>query len=165
LASAEAFSTAASAPEMTVWPGELRLAAETARPVGGQRKDGSHAALADGNGELHGAPASLDGAHGVGKGDRAGGHMGRPLAQRVTRSHLWPDSVQGQHARDGSAHRENCRLGVLRQLEIFRGAFGDQLCERETGGLIGLGEGVAGDGITLGKFVAHANSLRTLPRK
>jgi len=33
LASAEAFSTAASAPEMTVWPGEFRLAAATVKPV------------------------------------------------------------------------------------------------------------------------------------
>ena len=37
--------------------------------------------------------------------------------------------------------------------------------EREADGLVGLGEGLAGNGKTLGKLATHADGLRTLPRK
>jgi hypothetical protein len=37
--------------------------------------------------------------------------------------------------------------------------------EREAKGLVSLGKGLGGGGKMLGKFAAHANGLRTLPRK
>jgi len=73
--------------------------------------------------------------------------------------------MQGQHTQDGDAHREDGRLGVLRHLEVFFRPLKDQLCDREANGLVGLGEGFAGNGKTIGKFAAHANGLRALPWK
>ena len=41
----------------------------------------------------------------------------------------------------------------------------DQFGEREAESLVGFGKGLGGDGEALGEFAAHANGLRTLPRK
>ena len=131
----------------------------------GERENGSHAALAGRNGLLHGLSACLDEAHGVGKAVGAGGHVGRPLAQRVSGSQRGLDAMERQHAQGCYAHGENRRLGVFRELELFLRPLEDQLREQEAGGFVGLGEGVAGNGKTLGKFAAHAYALRTLPRK
>ena len=154
----QAFSTAASAPEITVWPGEFRLAAATVRPVSAaasgrlpppgrrKRKHGGHCALSSGNGQLHGPPASLHGAHRIGKAERPGGHMGAPLAQRVSGGQRRLHALLGQHAPGGDADGENGRLGVLGELEVLFGPFEDQFGKREAESLVGLGKGLCGNG-------------------
>ena len=71
----------------------------------------------------------------------------------------------GQHAQRRHAHGQNRRLGILGQLQVFFGPFKAELRQRKSAGLIGLGKGLFGNRETLGKFAAHANRLRTLPRK
>jgi hypothetical protein len=73
--------------------------------------------------------------------------------------------MQGQHAQRGNARGKNGGLGVFRQPEVCRRPLEDQLGNRKAQSLVGLGEGIAGNGKAIGKFAAHANRLRTLPRK
>ncbi len=132
LQSAAAFSTAAVAPEMTVWLGELRFAAWTARPVSlaasAQASDtrvgssASTAAMAPcpaWNCLLHGAAASFDGAHRMGEGKRAGNDVRRPLAQRMSGGDGRRDAMLGKNAGRCHADRHDGRLRVLGQTQIF----------------------------------------------
>ncbi len=75
------------------------------------------------------------------------------------------DAVLGQHAPGSDADSENGRLGVFGEPEVFFRPLEDQFGEREAEGLVGLGKGLGGDGETSPEFAAHANGLRTLPRK
>jgi hypothetical protein len=59
----------------------------------------------------------------------------------------------------------NGRLGVLREPQVVFGALKDQLGERETEASSASAKVWAATGKRSAKFAAHANGLRTLPRK
>ena len=109
--------------------------------------------------------ARLHGAHRIGKGERAGNDVRRPFAQRVPRGKRRRNAVLGEHARRRHAHRHDGRLRVLGQAQIFFRPFETELRKREAERRIGLGKGLSGDGKSFGELAAHANGLRTLPRK
>jgi hypothetical protein len=178
LARADAFSTAASAPEMTVWPGELRFAAATVSPVsasaslqasatsaGSKDRTGGHGSLAGGDGQLHGSAAGFHRAYRIGKAECSGGYVGRPLAQRMPRGKRRLDALFREHAPRCDAHREDRRLSVLGEAQVFFRTFKDEFRERKAERLVGLGKGLRSDGKAFSEFAAHAGGLRTLPRK
>ena len=144
---------------MTVWLGELRLAAATDEAgfglgltarLGHQRrvecKNGRHGALPLGDGKLHGSAARLHSAHRVAKAERAGGNVCRPLAQRMPRGKRRVNALLGEHPPHGDADRQDCRLSVLGEAKVFFRALEDQLRERKAQRLVGLAKGVCGDG-------------------
>jgi hypothetical protein len=170
---ADAFSTAAAAPEITVWPGEFSGLNDEAGFGGGfgagfghqrcvERKHRCHGALALRNRKLHGASASLDRTHRIGEGKRAGQDVRRPFAERVTGGKRGRDAALGQHARRGNADGENCRLGIFRQAEVRFRPLEAQSREREAEGRIGFGESLSGYGKAIGEVAAHSNGLRAL---
>jgi len=114
---------------------------------------------------LHGAATGLDGADGVGKAERSGGDVGGPLAEGVAGGQGRLDAVLGEDAPGGDADGENGRLGVFGEAQVFLRTFKDDFRERKAEGLIGFGKGLCGDGEASPEFAAHANGLRTLPRK
>ena len=89
----------------------------------------------------------------------------RPLAQRVAGGERRRNAVLGEHARRRHAHRHDGRLRVLGQAQILFRPFETELRKRKAERRIGLGEGLSGYGKSFGKLAAHANGLRTLPRK
>ena len=91
--------------------------------------------------------------------------MGRPLAEGVPCGQRRFHAVLGKNAAGRHARRENGRLGVLSEPQLFFRALEDQFGEGEAESLVGLGKGLGGDGETIPEFAAHANGLRTLPRK
>ena len=130
-----------------------------------ERKHGCHGSLPRRNRLLHGAPASLHGAHRIGKGERAGNDVRRPLAQRMPGGQRRRNAVLGENARCRHAHRHNGRLRVFGQAQIFFRPFETEPRKREAERRIGLGKGLSGNGKSLGELAAHAYGLRTLPRK
>jgi hypothetical protein len=169
LASAAARSTAASAPEITVWPGEFRLAAATTTGFGHlgriQRKHRGHCTLSRRDSQLHRPPASFHGAHRISKTERTGGYVGAPLAERVPGGQCRLNAVLRKHAPGRNAYGKDGRLRVLSELEIFLGPLKDQFGEREAEGLVGFGKGLDGYGEVSHEFAAHADGLRSLPWK
>src|SRR5580658_6518368 len=77
----------------------------------------------------------------------------------------WMNTVLGEYAQGGYADGENGRLGVFGELEVLFRAFEDDFGEGKAEGFIGLGEGLGGDGETIGEIAAHAYRLRTLAGK
>ena len=114
---------------------------------------------------LHGRAARLHGAHRIGKGERSRNHVRRPLAQRVPGGQRRLHAVLGQHARRRHAYGHDGRLRVLGQPQILFRPLETEPRKREAERRVGLGEGLCRDRKTLGKIAAHANGLRTLPRK
>ena len=92
-------------------------ASATARRI--ERQNCRHRALACGNGQLHCAAACLHRPHSIGKLQRACSHMRRPLAQGVTCGQRWMHAMFRQHAQRSHAHRQNGRLRVLGELQVF----------------------------------------------
>ena len=123
------------------------------------------APCAGGNGLLHGRAARLHRAHRIGKGERSGNDVRRPLAQGVAGGQRRLDAVLGQHARRCHADGHNGRLRVFGQAQIFFRPLEAEPRKRKAERRVGLGKGLGGDRKTLGKLAAHANGLRTLPRK
>jgi hypothetical protein len=74
-------------------------------------------------------------------------------------------TLLGQDAPGSHAHRENGRLGVFRELEVFFRPLEDEFGERKAERFIGFGKGIRGHGKMLCEVAAHANGLRTLARK
>jgi hypothetical protein len=132
---------------------------------GVQGEDGGHGALTGGNGQLHGPATGFDRADSIGKTEGSGGDVCRPLAERMAGGKGGLNAVRGEDAPGGDADGEDGRLGVLREAEVFFRAFKDEFGERETEGFIGFSKGLGGEGKLLGERAAHANGLRTLPRK
>jgi hypothetical protein len=75
------------------------------------------------------------------------------------------DALGGQNSPRRDAHREDGGLSVFREPEMILGALEAEPGEREFEGLIGLGEGLGGDGKVFRQLAAHADDLRTLTRK
>jgi len=142
-ARADAFSTAASAPEITVWLGELKLAAATVRPVSASASRHASATRAGSkrgwrpwrparrHSQLHGPAASLHGPDCIRKTQRSRGHVGRPLAERVARGKSRLNAVLRQHPPRGHADGQNRRLRVFRQPQVFVRPFEDQFGKRK----------------------------------
>ena len=103
--------------------------------------------------------------HGIEPALAAGHSLGEWSAHVAAGTYSFADAVLGQHAPGGDADGENGRLGVFSEAEVFFRPLEDEFGERETEGLVGLGKGLGGDGETSAEFAAHANGLRTLPRK
>ncbi len=141
------------------------LSASLGHLRGIEREHGGHGSLPRRNGLLHGAPASLHGAHRIGKGERARNDVRRPLAQRMPGGERRRNAVLGEDARCRHAHRHDGRLRVLGQAQIFFRPFETEARKREAERRIGLGKGLSGNGKSFGEIAAHANGLRTLPRK
>lgn len=125
---------------MTVWPGgvEIRGGDCKAGLFGGlpadlfhlsrvERENGGHGAQTGRNRQLHGCSARLHRAHGIGEADGPGSHVSAPFTKGVTGGYGRLNAMQSQHAQCGDARGEDGRLGVFRQLEVFRRPLEDQL--------------------------------------
>ena len=83
----------------------------------------------------------------------------------------WPgdesrcNSLLGQDARSGYAHRHNGGLRVLGETKILFRSFKAEARKRKAESRVGFGEGLGCNGKSLGEFAAHADGLRTLPGK
>ena len=75
------------------------------------------------------------------------------------------NAVLGKHARRRHADRHDGRLRVLGQAQVFFRPFEAEPRKREAERRVGLGKGLSGNGKSFGELAAHANGLRTLPRK
>jgi hypothetical protein len=73
--------------------------------------------------------------------------------------------MRGEDAGGGYADHHDGRLRVLGQAQSFFRPLETQLGKRESERRVGLGKGCSGYWKSLGKLPAHANGLRTLPRK
>ena len=179
-ASSAARSQAALVPEMTILPGQSRLAISRTSPLPGlcaegldlhplQPQDADHAAGRGVGGLLHGCPALLHQRQAVLEIHHAGEDHGRILAQaqaggRFAGQHhvgrLGPQRFQGRQA-----GHEQGRLAVDRGVEFFGRAL-----EAELGQIVAEHFGGAvveppGGGQRLGQTPAHAHGLRALPRE
>ena len=173
LHSSAARSTAALAPLMTTWPGELMLAGSQTSPwnavagfiagvayrVEAEVEDGGHGSHAHRNGLLHVLAAIANGAHRVGKAEASRRRRARNIRPGSGRRQSWELSLPRQHAGGGDRNGKNGRLGDLGQLELFVRAFKAKLAELIAKSLVSLFEGAAGDGVMDGQFLAHAGGL------
>ena len=168
--------TAAAWPEITVWSGELRFAAEQTSPFDGtlagvrhdggrQAHDGGHCADACGDGFLHVGAALANELDGVGEFQRASSYEGGIFAEAVAGHKIGSEAFFREDAIDGDRAGENGGLGIGGELQLVFGAFKADFGDGETEGLIGLVENGAGCRILFRQLFAHAGVLRCLTRK
>ncbi|MGC4116637.1 MAG: hypothetical protein QM765_19115 [Myxococcales bacterium] len=115
--------------------------------------------------------ARADRQHRVGEGHGARGHQCRVLAQAVAHDHVGLDAVgreQPQQCEVDGQHRRLADLRVAqRQVHLLGVALAEQVVGQALGQLalhhrVGLGEGVADDGLPLAQPAEHAHVLRAL---
>ena len=146
------------------FPGDFR------RRVEFEPEQNRHRALPDRHGALHGLSALFQQAGGVGKREGAGGGERRVFAERVAGDE---GGLVGeleaarlfQRADDGEADGHDGGLGILGERQVFLRAFPHQFGELLAQSLVDLLEDLTGGSESLGQFAAHADGLRSLPRK
>ncbi len=152
--------------------GLLRLVVvgDLARPgvdLGDQRLDlveshlaqRDHPAGADRHGILHALGAVADQPHGVDERQRAGGDVGRVLAETVSGREV---RLLTERAIGRDRDRQSARLGVGRQRQLIVRPLETELADRLGERSVGLVERLARDRVTLGELLAHAGKLGTL---
>ena len=134
--------------------------------LGVQAEDRGHRARADRHRLLHVAAAPPHDPQRVGERERAGGDVGRVLAEAVAGDERRADSpCDVEQPARGDADREDRRLRVLGQRQLILGPFEAQAAERLAERGVGLGERLAADRKRVGERLAHADLLRTLSGK
>ena len=91
--------------------------------------------------------------------------MRRIFSQAVPGNEGRLQTLLRQHAKRSHRRRQNGGLSNFRQPKLLFRAFEAKLRELVAEGFVGFFEGLAGDGIFLGQFFAHADRLRSLAGK
>jgi hypothetical protein len=117
------------------------------------------------NRQLHGRAARLHGAHRIGKGKRSAATCAdhSPSEWPAASAGSTPCSASTRAAATLTVMMAGCVFSVRRR--VFFRPFETELRKREAERRVGLGKGFGGNGKSLGELAAHANGLRTLPRK
>ena len=132
-------------------------------------KNGRHRAHAHGHRFLHILAAISNRPHCIGKGQRAGGHVRRILAQAVpgniVRNKIRLQTFFLQHTPRRHRRRQDGRLRDLGQLQFFFRTFETKLRQLVSERLVRFLKGATSNRVIFGQLFAHANGLRTLAGK
>ncbi len=75
------------------------------------------------------------------------------------------NALRGQDATRRGGNSKQSRLRIFRSLQVFVGSFKTKPSQREREGIIGFGERIASNLISLRKSLSHTSTLGPLTRK
>src|SRR5262245_24661481 len=91
--------------------------------------------------------------------------MCRILTKAVTCREGWLDTARFDQPQHRDAHRQDCRLCVLRKLQRLSRALETERAQRFAERRIGLGKRIAADRKVLSERLSHPDLLRSLAGK